>query len=479
MAAVLERQADATTVALGRRRGFDSGAREIDDAPMRVRGALPEWLHGSLLLNGPALWDLPGGHYEHWFDGLAMLHRVSLGDGPPRYRSRFLRSDDYLRSLERGAPTFAGFDTPDPSSLLDRLAHLFKPHVTDNASVVMSKVGGRWVAMTETPYLIGFDPRTLETSGHVPFVGKLSLHMMAAHGYTEPDGTYWNVGTTLGPTCTQQLLRIRPGGGTCDVVAHLRMPKAGYTHAFAMAPGHAVLWECALRAQPLSFLFSRRSFVRNMRWEPEHGSRLHAVSLADGSVRSWNMAPMLCFHAVQAYALGDDLFVELCQFDDERIVDDFRLDALRAGRPIALTKVVRHRLRPGHDSADSQTVASGFELPQIHPDRIGQGRARVAFGAGMDPLSPAPFFDRTQRLNLDTGECTTWQRADAVHLEPLFVARPGGRADDDGVLLVPTLADDDPGGVIGVVDAHTMECLATLQAPQVVPFGFHAAWAQA
>jgi carotenoid cleavage dioxygenase-like enzyme len=42
---------------------------------------------------------------------------------------------------------------------------------------------------------------------------------------------------------------------------------------------------------------------------------------------------------------------------------------------------------------------------------------------------------------------------------------------------VPTLADDDTASVIGVVDAATMQCLATLHAPQVIPFGFHAAWA--
>ena len=57
------------------------------------------------------------------------------------------------------------------------------------------------------------------------------------------------------------------------------------------------------------------------------------------------------------------------------------------------------------------------------------------------------------------------------------VARPGASAEDDGVLLVPTLADDDTASVIGVIDAATMQCLATLHAPQVIPFGFHAAWA--
>ena len=87
-------------------------------------------------------------------------------------------------------------------------------------------------------------------------------------------------------------------------------------------------------------------------------------------------------------------------------------------------------------------------------------------------------YERTVRLGLASGERRVWQRPGAVQLEPLFVARPGASAEDDGVLLVPTLADDDAASVIGVIDAATMQCLATLQAPQVIPFGFHAAWAR-
>jgi len=41
---------------------------------------------------------------------------------------------------------------------------------------------------------------------------------------------------------------------------------------------------------------------------------------------------------------------------------------------------------------------------------------------------------------------------------------------------VPPLADSDETSVIGVVDARAMACLAKLRLPQIVPFGFHAAF---
>ena len=41
---------------------------------------------------------------------------------------------------------------------------------------------------------------------------------------------------------------------------------------------------------------------------------------------------------------------------------------------------------------------------------------------------------------------------------------------------LPTLADADETTVIGVIDARSMHCLAELRTPQIVPFGFHAAF---
>ena len=479
MSAVLQRASTPTPAAAspGRLRGFDSGAREIDAADMRVEGQLPDWLRGSLLLNGPALWDLPKGSYRHWFDGLAMLHRVRFGAGAVRYRSRFVRSEDYRQSLAAGAPAFSAFDTRDPQSLVERLKHLSKPRMTDNPAVVMSRLGERWFATTETPYLVGFDPDTLETLERMAFDDDLEIQLMAAHGITDHGGNYWNVGITLGPKCSYKLFRLRPGSTRRELVAAIRVGRAGYTHAFAMTANHALIWETALRAQPLGFLFSGRSYIHNFKWDAGHGSMLHAVSLADGSVRSWNVPAMMCFHAVQAYELGDEIVAELCIYEDAAILDGLLLEPLRRGAALGVRpRLMRYRLRGGRSDASLEPFSEGLELPQVHPSRLGQAQATIAWGTALDADGASMFFDRTVRLDLATSERRAWQRAGAVQLEPLFVARPGAGAEDDGVLLVPTLADDDEASVIGVIDAATMQCLATLHAPQVIPFGFHAAW---
>lgn len=472
MTAILSSETKAVAGAR-RLRGYESGAREIDDAAVEVRGELPAWLRGGLLLNGPALWELPEGGYLHWFDGLAMLHRVSIGAAGVRYRSRFQQTDDYRASIAARRPALAGFATPDPVGFLGRVG---RQRITDNTAVALARIGGQWVAQTETPLVTAFDPVTLATKGRVEFTDAEKIHLMSAHGINDAEGGYWNVGVALGPKCTYKVFRVAPGSLRREVVGRWTVPKSGYLHAMALTPTHALVWECALRAQPLKFIFTGNAYIDNFTWSPEAGSRIVAVSRRDGAVRSWNVPPMVAFHAVQAYDEAGDIVLELCNAEPS-IFSALTLERLRGGRPNTVATAVRYRLQAGRGDASPEPIATNVDLPMVHGDCWTKRRARFAWFAGCDPQGRAPSLDRTVKVDLDAARvCGTYQRPDAVQLEPLYVARPGSTDEEDGVLLVPTLADDDSATVVAVVDPASMASVATLHLPQVVPFGFHAAW---
>lgn len=458
----------------GRVRGFFSGAREIDDAAVEVRGALPAWLRGTLLLNGPAQWELPQGRLQHWFDGYSMWHALRIGEGGVRYRSRFAQSESYRRSRAAGAPVYGEFGSANPAGLLTRLRAV---QITDNPAVVMSRHGERWLSVTETPFLTYFDPHSLATQERLDLGAQgEALHLMAAHGFTLGDGSYLNVAIALGPKCEIKLFRLAPGQQRPQVLARIQTAKAGYTHGFALAAGHALVWECALRVQALGIRFNAKSYADNFRWEPDAGSRIHAIALDGGAVRSWAVPPLMAFHATQAWAEGADFVLDLAVYDDGTVFDDLSLARRRADTvPQAVPRHLRYRLRDGRREAEPQALGHGIELQQVHPAALGARRASVCFGVGAE--AGAPLFDRIVRFDLDREQLSTWRRDAATHLEPLFVPRPGAQADDDGVLLVPTLAAGDASSVIAVLDAHTLQPLAELQAPQIVPFGFHAAFA--
>lgn len=478
---------------LTRLRGLQSTARELPDTPVEVRGQVPSWmLGGSLLLNGPALWDLPHGSYAHWFDGLAMLHRVRLAPGDvggasASYRSRYLQTEDLRESLAARKPARAAFGTADPAGFFTRMRHLRHPNVTDNGAVVMARIGSQWVAQTETPLLTSFDPDTLATTGRIVYDDREVIHVMSAHGMTDAQGTYWNVGLELGPKCTYKLFKIVAGSRTREVLARWSVRQAGYLHAFAMTPTHAIVWQPAMRLNALKLAFSGKGFIDSFAWKGEAGSRIDAISLTDGGVRSWAVPAMTGFHAVQAWdepspdgRAPATLVLDLCTTDGPEIFAALRMERLRAGQPVGVQhRVQRYRLEPGRSDAQPRPLVDGasVELPSVHGAYWGKKQSRHAWFAGFDPAGQAPMFDRTVKLDLDGGRIAgIWQREAAVQMEPLFVDRPGSTAEDDGVLLVPTLAEGDAGTVVGVIDPVSMRCLATLHLPQVVPFGFHAAW---
>ena len=468
----------APLIDAGRRRGFLSRHDEGDVPALEVQGRLPEWLKGTLLLNGPALWDLPLGRFHHWFDGLAQLHALQLrGPGEPAsYRSRFLRSEAYRRSIATDRPVFGGYGTGDGRGLLQRLLTITNPPRTDNASVVLSRIGPRWLATTESDRAHWVDPYTLETQGEMHWTDGERLPLMAAHPCVDAAGRWWNVGIALGKTCEYRLFHT-DGDGVRHVRACIPVARAGYLHAFAMTATHAVLWENALRAQPLRFLLSAESYIEHFDWLPQAGSRVHAVALADGRVRSWDAPPLLAFHAVQAFDAGSDIALDLCCVQPE-VNAQLAIDRLRRGGVGAewLARPQRLLLTPGRPDARIAPLPGRFDLPQVHPSRAANGAVRLVFGASVDSATPDEFLNQVLKVDLATGDLQRWGRANALSLEPLLVPRPGGAADDDGVLLVHTLADDDPGSVIVVLDAASLQELARIGLPHVVPFGFHGAW---
>ncbi len=70
--------------------GFRSAAGDIDPGPAQVRGQFPVALHGVLYRNGPAVHDMAGQRYHHWFDGDGMVHRFVIEGARSHHQGRYV-----------------------------------------------------------------------------------------------------------------------------------------------------------------------------------------------------------------------------------------------------------------------------------------------------------------------------------------------------------------------------------------------------
>ena len=82
--------------------GVQSLDHETEHASLPVEGALPSWLTGTLVRTGPARFEVGERSLNHWFDGLAMLHRFAFSDGEVGYSNRFLHSKAFEHAADRG-----------------------------------------------------------------------------------------------------------------------------------------------------------------------------------------------------------------------------------------------------------------------------------------------------------------------------------------------------------------------------------------
>ena len=144
----------------------------VDPIAGKKSGKIPEWLKGTLLRNGPGLFEFGEEKAAHAFDGMAMIRRYhveQIRDSkiPEMNISRRLIECETLKeNQEQQRYVKFGVGTiPKHTTILDRIKTLGEK--TDNMVVNTLKLFGHYYAATEMPQIIEYDPVTLETIGKI------------------------------------------------------------------------------------------------------------------------------------------------------------------------------------------------------------------------------------------------------------------------------------------------------------------------
>ena len=224
---------------------------------------------------------------NHWFDGLAMLHRFSFADGQRLLREPLPREHaPTARREETGEIAYSEFATDPCRSLFQRVTAMFSPKLTDNANVNLdearralhrddrdadpgrSSTPRRWPrpASPTTPpgQLTTAHPHMdRATKGMLNYAAKLGprnelpLLPAAPRTASKPEVIATEAGVASPPTCTRS---GSPSAGSCS-------PSSRYV------------------VNPLRLAFSGRPYIENYRWKPELGTRFHLFDRDDGRER--------------------------------------------------------------------------------------------------------------------------------------------------------------------------------------------------
>ncbi len=450
--------------------------RVLDQLPLQ--GELPSWLSGSLLRTGPAKFEVGEQRMRHWFDGLAMLHRFTVKDGGVSYGNRFLHSRSYKAAEERGKMVYGEFATDPCRSLFKRVQTLFSPGAVlpDNANINVMRLGERFIAMTETPLPVQFDPHTLEAAGVRPH--EVPGQLTTAHPHLDrSNGGMLNYAAKLGARSSYRFFAVAPDEGGARKIGSLPVKEPAYMHSFGVTEHFLVLAEFPFVVNPLTLALSGRPYIENYRWKPELGTRFTLVDRLTGKATGpFESDACFAFHHVNAYEEEGEVVVDLCAFPDASIVEDLYLERIRAGKPIASAELTRFRLHLSDRSVTRERLAEEhIELPRINYGRCNERPYRYVWGVGD---GPSGWLERVLKLDTQDGAALSWSESGCYPGEPVFVARPEAEGEDDGVLLSVVLDAAAESSFLLVLDAADLSELARAQVPHHIPFGFHGQFAR-
>jgi beta,beta-carotene 9',10'-dioxygenase len=465
--------------------GFSTLEQETVVGELPLRGELPSWLAGSLLRTGPAKFEVGGQRMKHWFDGLAMLHRFTIADGRASYGNRFLESRSYVAAREQGRMVYGEFATDPCRSLFKRVQTLFsKAALPDNANINVTKLGERFIAMTETPLPVQFDPRTLQAAGVRPY--EVPGMLSTAHPHVDrASGAMLNYAAKLGPRSSYRFFAVEPsanGAGPAKprVLGSVAVKEPAYMHSFGLTERWLVLAEFPFVVNPLALALSGRPYIENYRWKPEFGTRFTLVDRTTGKATTgFQTDACFAFHHVNAYEDGGEVVVDVCAVPDAGVIEDLYLARLRqAGHiSVAQSRLTRFRLKLADRSVGRELIGDGgLELPRINYRRCNERAYRYVWG---NDLGTSGWFEKIVKLDTTDGGTLSFSEPDCYPGEPVFVARPEAEAEDDGVLLSVVLDATAGTSFLLVLDAADLHEVARAAVPHHIPFSFHGQFARA
>ena len=458
-------------------RGFESLESEVRVDALPLTGELPAWLEGSLIRTGPAKWEVGERTMNHWFDGLAMLHRFGIGDGSVSYASRFLETRAYRAARATGEISYSEFATDPCRSLFQRVTAMFSPKLSDNANVNLVKLGERFVSMTETPIPVQFDAETLATAGVAYDVPGM---LTTAHPHLDRASRgMLNYAAALGPRNEYRFFRLAPDGAEARgdrPAAHARARLHALVRAQrALARARRV----PVRGQPAAARAQRPPVHRELPLEARARDAVHADRprhrRGPRAVRDRRLLRLSPRQRLRGRRRGGRRHLRLRRPADRRGPLPRAPARRQAGRP--------SRSCAGSGSAPdaARSTASGsptsaLELPRINYGRCNERPYRYVWGVGW---GESGWLETVVKVDVSSAARPRSGRSPGCYRGRAGVRRRARTptAEDDGVLLSVVLDAERGSSFLLVLDAATLEELARAEAPHHIPFGFHGQFA--
>ncbi|KAB0803588.1 hypothetical protein PPYR_00568 [Photinus pyralis] len=499
---------------------YRSCRREIIDPIYgEVSGTIPNWLNGVLIRNGMGLFEFGNSEVDHWFDGMALLHRFELKDGAVSYQCRFLQSDIYKRSTTANRLVLTGFGTkavPDPcQTIFSRITSIFNcaKDVRDNAAISVYPFNDEIYAFSEAGIICKVDKGNLETGTKRDLTARLAIVTHTSHPHVVEDGTVYNLGLSFSRKGATYHIVCFPNDKNNDQDAMFEKAQVvstvpskwrllpSYMHSFGLTEHYFIIIEqpftINIPKKVLSSIFSKTPVHDVCKWHKEAETQFLVVSRKTGQlVKTFYADGFFYFHTINQYEDMNHIVIDICTYKDSSSIDKFYIKALKNAQsdsnfrdsvnsspqrfvlplftdgkfgdnqnfvkiPVSNAKAFVRDDGSVHVEPES-ICRHNCELPTFNYNKCLGKKYRFFYSLTLctDATIPSSLL----KTDIQNRTSQVWSEQGAYPSEPIFVSKPHAKAEDDGVILSSLIYEEDDRRVgLLVLDATTFEELGRVQ----------------
>lgn len=475
-----------------------------------VKGEIPKWLQGTLFRNGPGRFKFGDKTYKHLFDGMACINKFQMKDGKVFYTNRLLETESYKKTLENNNLE-AMFGTENVNTtLFNRLKTLLNLNELteiDNVNINVLPFGkDQLYALTETSMICRIDPQTLEIINTENLTNYLKTTSSSlAHPHIDKDGSWFSVGMQI--TLSQgayDFLKFELNENSKNLYENAkllcRIPSShnlglSYCHSFGLSQNYIIFIEGSV---VFDFKYSlKNAIILNnphstcFKVDKDFPAKIYLIERETGKVmpQKWFTNPIFTFHHINAYEDRNMLIIDIAAYElQDFSFDNFSYDEKLYSETddfLIRSKAHAKRIVVPLDAKENEEVFCPIkhindrvylELPSINYEKF-NGKFynyTYAIGASNDSKQPITIVKINVNNYNDSIEAILKSDNDyCVPSEPIFVAHPEAKSEDDGVLLSIVLGNK--YDYLSVIDATNLLEIARAELPENVKasFSFH------
>ena len=442
---------------------------------LQTKGSVPDWIAGKLVRNGPALFHLDSQKLRHWFDGYGMLHGFLIQNGEVYYQSKYIESDEYLNARSSGkVPTVAWGTASDPCrSLFRRFQANFSAR-PDNTNVNVLKIGEKYYTSSDIATINEFDVDSLDTLSNLTATKN---GVMAAHPSYSADGSVWNMTSTFGPRVKNTVVSIDDSPAITSH-ASFSLSQLYYYHSFGNTDRYLISIEQPMKldfAQLAASGITNKSFYECFSWDANDHNRLRIFDRQTGTISTIETeSRFFFFHTINSFEKNGKIFIDVCGYDDNSIVDDFYMDNLATDGIANKNKARLRRLEIDIVANEvlEHDLRVNIELPNINDTDKSRREYRYVYGVH-SPTNSNQLAAEIIKYDFKEDSHTIWGEDHLTPGEPIFINEPTGKDEDSGALVVLCHNSKTQRAELVILDAKSLKKIASADIPQQIPPALH------